>query len=112
MVKSSHGKTIGRSLLLNFYRRLAGRPCRGACSLRCRLCMAYDLLEHQGIDIRNQTLERRRQNLANLVGSLAARRSRRSASLRLSPVVEQADWSGVTTAVDNQPDCPRRGIDA
>lgn len=55
--------------------------------------MAYDLLEFQGIDLRNQTLERRRENLANLVGTIAAQAGRAVPGLRLSPVVDRADWS-------------------
>lgn len=55
--------------------------------------MAYDLLEYQGIDIRNQTLESRRENLASLVGSIAAQGVSVVPSLRLSPVVQAADWS-------------------
>ena len=55
--------------------------------------MAYDLLEYQGIDIRNQTLEKRGKDLANLVGSIAAQRVPLVPSLRLSPVVQHADWS-------------------
>ena len=94
MGKSSHGKTISRYLLLNFSARIGRKTVsRSLLAQVPVVLMAYDLLEYQGIDIRNQTLERRRENLANLVGSIAAQRVPLVTSLRLSPVVQQADWS-------------------
>ena len=74
--------------------------------------MAYDLLEYHGIDIRNQTLERRRENLANLVGSMAAQGVARNTKPSTFASCSTNRLVGVTTAMGNQPGCPRRRIDA
>jgi DNA ligase 1 len=57
--------------------------------------LAYDLLEHEGQDARDQPLSWRRARLEALVGEngIASR-------VLLSPVVRAADWSGIRGAYD------------
>ena len=77
------------------------------------IVMAYDLLEHQGADIRAWPLEKRR---AHLGWSSWLRRSVRSMRadrrLRLSPIVEAAKLGGIDERLDRQSRRSGRGIDA
>ena len=51
--------------------------------------LAYDLLELDGKDVRDQSLEWRRKELAEIVGTLA------HSQLLLSPIVEGASWENL-----------------
>ena len=51
--------------------------------------LAYDLLELDGKDVRDQSLEWRRKELAEIVGTLA------HSQLLLSPIVEAASWENL-----------------
>ena len=52
--------------------------------------MAYDILEHQGIDIRAEPLERRRELLESLLKTTA-----NHPVLKLSPIVKATDWQAM-----------------
>jgi DNA ligase 1 len=53
--------------------------------------IAYDLLEWNGEDIREQPIERRREKLAELVESLKS-----TGRIRLSPTISAANWEELT----------------
>jgi DNA ligase 1 len=57
------------------------------------ILMAYDLLEYQGIDIRDWPLEKRRVTLTRLVQGDIAEFSPKAGQLCLSPIVESPSWS-------------------
>jgi DNA ligase-1 len=65
--------------------------------------IAYDLLEYEGQDIREQPLEQRREKLAGLVESLAS-----TGRIVLSPVVEAPTWQELTTVRNEARD---RGVE-
>jgi DNA ligase-1 len=55
--------------------------------------MCYDILEYDGIDLRERTMEERRTKLTSLIEELQS--SDRSLPLMLSPVLECNDWQQV-----------------
>jgi DNA ligase 1 len=55
--------------------------------------LAYDLLEHEGVDTRGQELRWRRTRLAELIERTPA-----GGLLKLSPVVEAPSWEALTAA--------------
>jgi DNA ligase 1 len=57
------------------------------------ILMAYDLLEYQGIDIRDWPLEKRRGILARLVQGHSTEFPPKVGQLCLSPIVESTSWS-------------------
>ncbi len=57
--------------------------------------LAYDLLEHDGEDLREQPLSHRRERLAALIDSAHA-----ESRILLSPVVETRSWNDVRAAKD------------
>jgi DNA ligase-1 len=60
--------------------------------------MAYDLIEHDGQDIRTWPLERRREALSKVVADLGYELQGLGARLRLSPLVAAASWEDVAAA--------------
>jgi DNA ligase-1 len=68
------------------------------------IVMAYDLLEHQGVDIRSWPLAERRANLEILTRAVASDR------LRLSPIVSATDWGQLTTAWGSSREIKAEGL--
>jgi DNA ligase-1 len=66
--------------------------------------MAFDLLEHQGIDIRHQTTAERRARLEALIEADLPTET----PLRLSPRVAVDDWDALQAMLD---DAARRGVE-
>ena len=62
------------------------------------IVMAYDLLEHQGMDIRTRPLEQRRAALAELVETVSMNCAPMVPRLRLSPIVDAPSWTELTSA--------------
>ena len=62
------------------------------------IVMAYDLLEHQGMDIRTWPLEKRRATLAELVETVYTNGAPMVPRLRLSPIVDSPSWAELTRA--------------
>ena len=62
--------------------------------------MAYDLLESQGEDLRNQPIHQRRGTLDQLIAN--------TTGIEISPVVEAEDWTAIAEAVHNARD---RGVE-
>jgi DNA ligase-1 len=56
------------------------------------IVMAYDLLEHDGKDIRTWSLEQRRAQLVELVTTLGGGTVPQTLRLRLSPIIEVPGW--------------------
>ncbi|MBW3600542.1 MAG: hypothetical protein KY475_25175 [Planctomycetes bacterium] len=54
--------------------------------------MAFDLLEHEGRDVRSQPLRWRRAKLAAVIGALAAKWPETDGAILLSPIVHAATW--------------------
>ena len=69
------------------------------------ILMAYDLLEHEGRDVRGEPLEARRDALASLVA-----RSAWPSRFLLSPVVEAATWEGLAAARASSRDRQAEGL--
>jgi DNA ligase 1 len=68
------------------------------------ILMAYDLLEHQGQDIRNWPFETRRRLLAELTDTISSSR------LRLSPIVETPGWDELMLAWAGSRDLRAEGL--
>jgi DNA ligase 1 len=62
------------------------------------IVMAYDLLEHQGVDVRSWSLENRRATLAELVETVLTQCAPMVPRLRLSPIVDAPSWTELTNA--------------
>jgi DNA ligase 1 len=62
------------------------------------IVMAYDLLEHQGMDVRTWPLEKRRVILAELVETVSTNCAPMVPRLRLSPLVDAPSWTELTNA--------------
>ena len=60
------------------------------------IVMAYDLLEHQGTDVRTWPLAKRRSTLAELVETVSAQSP--PLALRVSPIVDAPSWAELTHA--------------
>ncbi len=58
--------------------------------------MTYDLLEHQGADIRTWPLDKRRATLAELVEAAYTVPLPREPRLRLSPIIRAPNWPELT----------------
>lgn len=60
--------------------------------------IAYDVLEHHGVDLRTRPLGERRSTLAALLGSMHSRsESERISAIRLSPAVEAGSWEDLNS---------------
>ncbi|WP_208354472.1 ATP-dependent DNA ligase [Pseudaestuariivita rosea] len=66
---------------------------------------AYDLLEWQGQDIRDHPMQDRRSQLETLVATLPP-----DIPLKLSPLVEAADWAGLATERERSRDLGSEGL--
>ncbi|WP_400086866.1 ATP-dependent DNA ligase [Yoonia sp. R78084] len=69
------------------------------------ILMAYDLLEHQGADVRDQPLKDRRARLEDLIKDAPV-----TAPLRLSPSVPFQTWDDLRTARDQSRDLNAEGL--
>ena len=87
----------GAPLPFNVLQRRLGRKKVGA-KLRKEapvILMAYDLLEWDGVDVRDRPLSARRAQLDELVAGLPT-----DAAIALSPIVAGTDWDAVTVLRD------------
>jgi DNA ligase 1 len=62
------------------------------------IIMAYDLLEHQGMDVRGLPLEQRRIALAHLTEIVLSQFPQMNSRLQLSPIVAAPSWEALTQA--------------
>lgn len=69
------------------------------------ILMAYDILEHDGVDIRYKTLETRRKYLENIIKDTS-----RLAPLRLSPEVTGASWPALAAERAKSRDLSAEGL--
>jgi DNA ligase-1 len=60
------------------------------------IIMAYDLLEHQGADVRSWPLKQRRAMLTSVVDTLHTQYPSLAARLILSPIVASSNWAELT----------------
>jgi DNA ligase 1 len=72
------------------------------------IVMAYDLLEHQGADVRTWPLEKRRTTLAELVENVSPESP--VLALRLSPIVDAGNWVELTHAWTTSRDVLAEGL--
>ncbi|MFO0892931.1 MAG: ATP-dependent DNA ligase [Isosphaeraceae bacterium] len=72
--------------------------------------IAYDLIEHEGADLRAWPLERRRDALAGLIAGLGAEFPDLAARLRLSPVVQSGSWEELADARLRSRDVSAEGL--
>ena len=74
------------------------------------IVMAYDLLEHQGVDIRAWPLSKRRVTLSALVDGVHAQLPQIMRRLRLSPIVESSTWIELTHTWASSRDVQAEGL--
>ncbi len=62
------------------------------------IIMAYDLIEHAGVDIRSWPLDRRREALAEVIAGVVGEFPTLASRLRLSPLVDAVSWDDLAAA--------------
>jgi DNA ligase-1 len=72
--------------------------------------MAYDLIEHEGADIRTWPLERRRAALGEIVAGLGLEFPSLAARLQLSPTVEAGSWDQLAEARSQSREMEAEGL--
>jgi DNA ligase 1 len=74
------------------------------------IVMAYDLLEHQGMDVRTLPLRNRRVSLAGLIEAVSAQMPSPMPRLRLSPIIDAPSWTELTHAWSASRDIQAEGL--
>jgi DNA ligase-1 len=74
------------------------------------IIMAYDLIEHEGNDVRYWPLEKRRTMLTRTVEIVFAQVTQPEARMRLSPAIESQNWAQLTQIWANSRDVHAEGL--
>jgi DNA ligase-1 len=74
------------------------------------IIMAYDLLENLGQDIRTQSLEYRRAQLADLLSTFQTKSPQLGHRLRLSPIVQAPNWTDLKAIWATSRDIQAEGL--